>query len=158
MVRPEEVFDCPANIFVAGFIGTPQMNFFDAKLEKAGGKYYTVIEGMKIDLPEESQKVLEANQTQPQDVTLGVRPEHIILTEDANEAHVTATIDVSEMMGSSINLHVKVNDQDVVVIVPTMKIKGTHTENFAYGKSINISFDGKMVHLFNKINGDSMLQ
>ena len=155
---PEEVFDCPANVFVAGFIGTPQMNFFDAKLEKAGGKYYTVIEGMKIDLPEESQKVLEANKTQPQDVTLGVRPEHIIVTDNASEAHVTATIDVSEMMGSSINLHVKVKDQDVVVIVPTMKLKGNHTENFAYGKSINIAFSGKMVHLFNKVNGDSLLQ
>ena len=155
---PEEVFDHPANLFVAGFIGTPQMNFFEASLEKSGGKYHVVLEGMRIDLPEGKQSKLAANGVEAQAVTLGVRPEHIIITEKAEDAHVSATIDVSEMMGSSINLHVKVNEQDVVVIVPTMKVKGHHSDSFAYGTDINISFDGEMVHLFDSEKGESLLK
>ena len=56
---PQEVFDHPANIFVAGFIGMPQMNFFDAKLLKEDGKYSVSVGGIKVDLPEAKQSALE---------------------------------------------------------------------------------------------------
>ena len=67
---PQEVFDHPANLFVAGFIGTPQMNFFDAKLEKSGETYYVSTCGVRIDLPADKQAALKKGNVQPQDITL----------------------------------------------------------------------------------------
>ena len=77
---PQEVFDHPANLFVAGFIGMPQMNFFDAQLERrADGVYEVLLENAHIQLSEEKQARLEANGVQSQAIKLGVRPEHIML-------------------------------------------------------------------------------
>ena len=154
---PTDVFDHPANLFVAGFIGTPQMNFFDARLEKDSKGYYVTVEGSRVDLPEDKQKRLREKSVESQDITLGVRPEHIIISKDGDYSQISATVDVSEMMGSSINLHLKVNGKDVVVIVPTMNVSGAHIESFSYGKKIDISFSGNMVHLFDKTDGNSLL-
>ena len=79
---PQEVFDHPANLFVAGFIGTPQMNLFDAKLVKNGEKYAVAIGGVTVELSDEKQARLQANNVEPQDVTLGVRPDHLMLCAD----------------------------------------------------------------------------
>ena len=57
---PQEVFSHPANLFVAGFIGTPQMNFFDAELTKENGKYFATVQGAKFELPEDKQEALKA--------------------------------------------------------------------------------------------------
>ena len=91
---PQDVFNHPHNIFVAGFIGTPQMNFFDAKLSKEGGKYVVSVGGIKVELSQEKQAALSARNVSPQDVTLGVRPEHIQLSNNG----IAAKVDVSEMM------------------------------------------------------------
>ena len=70
---PEEVFNHPANLFVAGFIGMPQMNLFDARLERrADGVYEVLLENARIQLSEEKQARLEANGVQSQAIKLGV--------------------------------------------------------------------------------------
>ena len=76
---PQEVFNHPANLFVAGFIGTPQMNFFDAVLTRTGDKYTVTAYGTVFEPDEEKQAALLANNAQSGAVTLGVRPEHIML-------------------------------------------------------------------------------
>ena len=78
---PAEVFNRPANVFVAGFIGTPQMNFFDASLEIADGNYCVTLEGKKTILPEDRQKILKAKGQAAGSVILGIRPEHIQLVQ-----------------------------------------------------------------------------
>lgn len=156
---PSQVFNHPENLFVAGFIGTPQMNFFNARLEKDGsGKYYVELEGTKIDLPDKKQQLLSKNGTEPQDMTLGVRPEHIIVTDGKKEGCISATIDVSEMMGSSIHLHVNVHGQDVIVIIPAIELNVAYSRNSAHGSTIDITFAGEMVHLFDKERGMSLLK
>ena len=102
---PQEVFDHPTNLFVAGFIGTPQMNFFDAELVKEDGRYAVVLENARVELSEAKQANLARKQVQPGPITLGVRPEHISLAGDASQA-VRGTVDVAEMMGSAVHLHV----------------------------------------------------
>ena len=97
---PQEVFDHPTNLFVAGFIGTPQMNFFDAELVKEDGRYAVVLENARVELSEAKQANLARKQVQPGPITLGVRPEHISLAGDASQA-VRGTVDVAEMMGSA---------------------------------------------------------
>ena len=139
---PQEVFNNPRNLFVAGFIGTPQMNFFDAKLTREQGKYFVELGGVKVELSEEKQQRLAANNVEPQDVTLGVRPEHTSL----GDTGIVAKVDVSEMMGSSVHLHVTAEGRDVIIIVPTLEMKG----NYGIGDTVHFNFEGNVAHVFSK--------
>ena len=146
---PQEVFNHPYNLFVAGFIGTPQMNFFnDAKLLKENGKYVVEIGGMKVELSAEKQEKLAKNNVQPQEIVLGVRPEHITL-----EKGLDGKVDVSEMMGSSVHLHVNSLGRDVVMVVSTMNMTGAEVAALANGSPISYTFAGHVCHVFNKETG-----
>ena len=145
---PQEVFDHPSNLFVAGFIGMPRMNMFDAKLVKNNGKYAVEIGGISVELNEEKQARLAANDVAEQEVLLGVRPEHIVLCADG----IKGKVDVSEMMGSSVHLHVSAEGKDVIVIVPTL---GAAT-NFPMGSEVNMTFGGNVAHVFNKETGTNL--
>ena len=140
---PQNLYDSPCNLFVAGFIGTPQMNFFDAKLVKnSDGKYAVAIDGINVELAEDKQVRLSAKNVPEQDVTLGVRPDHIMLCADG----VKGTVDVSELMGSSVHLHISTHDHDVVVIVPT----NGNAAHFPMGSEVNMIFGGNVAHVFSK--------
>ena len=139
---PQEVFNNPRNLFVAGFIGTPQMNFFDAKLLREGEKFFVEIGGVKIELDKEKEARLLANDVQTQEVTLGVRPEHTVVADEG----IAATVDVSEMMGSSVHLHVNAAGKDVIIIVPTIDVKG----HYAMGDTVHFTFNGNGAHVFSK--------
>ena len=145
---PQEVFDHPANLFVAGFIGTPQMNLFDAKLVKNGEKYAVAIGGVTVELSDEKQARLQANNVEPQDVTLGVRPDHLMLCADG----IKGTVDVSELMGSSVHLHITAEGKDVIVIVPT----NGAAANFPMGSEVNLIFGGNVAHVFSKETGKNL--
>ena len=137
---PQEVFDNPRNIFVSSFIGTPKMNHFDGRLEKEGKKYFAVLpSGYKVELPEEKCERLLANNIESQDVTLGVRPEHIHLDENG----IPGVVTVSELMGGSTHLHVQVGSHDVIVIVPNNGKRVDYD-----GKIIKLGFEGACVHAF----------
>jgi len=150
---PQEVFDHPANLFVAGFIGMPQMNFFDAKLSVEDGKYFVSTNGIKVELSAEKQAALSAKNVPAQDITLGVRPNHISLCDGGN--CVTATVDVSEMMGSEVHLHVNADGKDIVIIVPTLSVSGSYKDAFKYGAELHLTFGGNVCHVFGK-DGNSL--
>ncbi len=139
---PQEVFNNPRNLFVAGFIGTPQMNFFDARLERDGKNYFVLLGDEKVELSPEKESRLFANDVPSQDIVLGVRPEHISLTEGG----VPAKVDVSEMMGSSIHLHVTSEGKDVIIIVPS---EGA-VSHFEMGSDVSFTFKGNVAHVFSK--------
>ena len=139
---PQEVFNHPANLFVAGFIGMPVMNFFDAKLVREGMKYFVEVGGYRQELSPEKEERLYNKGVQSQDITLGVRPEHT----DVSDTGVAATVEVAEMMGSSVHLHVNADGHDVIIIVPTVDMKG----NYEMGDTVHFSFTGKVAHVFSK--------
>ena len=145
---PQEVFDHPANQFVAGFIGMPQMNFYDGELVKENGKYAVALEGAKIVLFEEKQANLTKNGVKPQPVTLGVRPEHIRLGGNAGES-IRGTVDVSEMMGSAVHLHVNACGQDSIIIVQMNDIN-EEAVDLSIGAPVSFTFRGKNVNIFDK--------
>ena len=147
---PQEVFEHPANLFVAGFIGTPQMNFFDAQLEKDGDNYFVTVQGAKIDLPSDKQEALKAAGIAPQAITLGIRPDHIVLCEENAPQAIAATVDVTELMGSTIHMHVNMGGKDAIVILPTIDLSTEQKTGFSYGSKINVTFGGNVVHLFSK--------
>ena len=146
---PQNVFDHPANLFVAGFIGTPQMNFFDAKLRKMGDVYSVEVCGAIIELPANKQAALKAAGAEAQEITLGIRPDHITLCE-GGAASINATVDVTELMGSTIHMHVNIAGEDAVVILPTIDLSSEQKNGFKYGTKINITFGGNVVHMFGK--------
>ena len=139
---PQEVFDHPANLFVAGFIGTPQMNLFDGKLIKQDGKYAVTVENITVVLSDDKQKRLSDKNVPEQDIILGVRPDHIMLCADG----IKGKVDVSELMGSSVHLHVSAEGKDVVVIVPT----NGNAAHFPMGSEVNMIFGGNVAHVFSK--------
>ncbi|MBQ1757487.1 MAG: sn-glycerol-3-phosphate ABC transporter ATP-binding protein UgpC [Erysipelotrichaceae bacterium] len=138
---PQEVFDHPANLFVSGFIGTPQMNYFDARLLIRDGRYFVETKGYEVELSEDKQARLREHNVEEQEVTLGIRPEHLSITDKG----IKGSVDVSELMGSSLHLHMTVEDKDVIIIVPTEGAKIDYS-----GRELEIGFNGKVAHLFSK--------
>ena len=138
---PQEVFDHPANLFVSGFIGTPQMNYFDAELVNREGNYYVETKGISVKLAEDKQLRLKEHDVKNQPVILGVRPEHLTIAEKG----INGQVEVSELMGSSLHLHMTVDGKDVICIVPTEGRKVNYD-----GKQLNLAFTGDVAHVFSK--------
>lgn len=133
---PAEVFSKPANKFVAGFIGTPQMNFLPATLRVENGKCTVALLGTELDLPYEN----VSPDLNGKAVIFGVRPEHV----NVGEKGIPAVVDVCELMGSNVNLHLRSADEDVEAIVPSHEV-GDYGHEFAQA---HISFDMDQLHFF----------
>ncbi len=146
---PQEVFDRPSNLFVAGFIGTPQMNFFDGKLSKQDGKYRITVGEAVMELSGKAQAILEKKGAGDMDVIVGVRPEHISFAPNAGPHTIASKVDVSEMMGSEVYLHVNAAGKDVVLRVPTVDLPEEHRAGIPYGTEITFTFRPELIHLFN---------
>ena len=143
---PQQVFNHPHNLFVATFIGTPQMNLFEnAKLVKENGK----IDALTVELSADKQEALAANNVAEQDIVLGVRPEHITLENTG----ISGTVDVSELMGSTVHLHVTSMGRDVVMVVSTMNMTGAEVAALAHGNGVTYNFPGHCCHVFSKETG-----
>ena len=153
---PQEVFDHPANIFVAGFIGMPQMNFFDGELVRDGSAYALAVNGAKIALSERMQKALAEKDTPAGNVIVGCRPEHLILKAPGPDT-MQASVDVSEMMGSEIHLHLSCFGKDVVVRVPTTELDASQRGGLAYGTEVSLTFPEDLIHLFNPETEENLL-
>ncbi len=154
---PQQVFDHPANIFVAGFIGMPQMNFFDGQLIADGGHYSLKVMDASMDLPAQSQARLKAADVSSMPVTLGIRPEHITFAPQAGPHCLTGTVDVSEMMGSEIHLHISAGGRDVVLRVPTTELGSEHKGGIAYGTEVHFTFRSELIHLFDPQSEQNLL-
>ena len=126
----------------------PRMNIFDAKLVKNGGKYAVALGGVEVELSADKQERLAALNVAPQDIALGVRPEHLTLK---GTDLLKGTVDVSEMMGSEIHYHVSYEGQDVILIIPTL---GNAT--VAMGAEIGFTFSGEVAHIFDKETGKNL--
>ena len=149
---PQEVFIHPANLFVAGFIGTPQMNFFDAELVRQGDRYHVSLAGATVALSPEKCRRLADGGVESGPVTLGVRPEHMVLTTADNA--IFASVDVSEMMGSAIHIHVDACGRDVVIVVPVSEEElETRERALAMGTPVRFTFRGSAAHLFDRETG-----
>jgi multiple sugar transport system ATP-binding protein len=138
---PQELFDKPVNLFVAGFIGMPVMNFFaDSKLTLEGGKYCAVIHGVKFELSEFQQNALRANAQKPCDIVAGIRPQYITV----GKGDLTASIEVSELMGTEYNIHADCGGDEVVMVIPTMDLE----TDVSMGATVKFTTNPKLIQLF----------
>lgn len=142
---PMEIYKRPVNKFVAGFIGSPPMNFLEGRIVKKDEKLYFA-EGMfQARIPEESKKPLldYANKR----ITLGIRPEDIydrlFLSEAPPENTLKAFLDVVEPMGSESHLHLKTKENRFIAKVPG-------SQNPGAGQDMDLVFDMSKAHFFDK--------
>jgi len=147
---PQEVFNKPVNLFVAGFIGMPVMNFFDnCKLLLEDGTYYAEIRGVKFKLSDFQQKALKQNGVESCDIVAGIRPQHITV----GEGELSAKVEVSEMMGSEYNIHARSNEDEVVMVVPTV---GLETD-VSMGATVNFTTNPDLIQLFDKKTSNNLI-
>ncbi len=145
---PQVLYNDPVNVFVAGFIGSPQMNFCEAKLVKSGSDVVVEFgEDKHIKLsPTRAQKVTEAGYI-GKTVTLGIRPEDLYDDEDSlmkfSSNIVSASVDVTELMGAETYLFLTIDG-----ISMTARVKPTSTAR--RGDTIKVAFDPEKIHIFDK--------
>ena len=123
------------------------MAFIDELADKLGLTVGESVGGCKVELSGDKQKNLAAKNVSAQAITLGVRPSHMVLAKQPGNT-LSATIDVSELMGSEVHFHANAEGRDVVVIVPTMDTTGTHIDSFRAGDQMNLTFSGNVCHVF----------
>ena len=146
---PQNLYDMPCNEFVAGFIGSPQMNFADATLVKEGGKFALKFDKYTIVLPDSKNKNGCLDAYAGKEVRFGIRPEHVhdepeFLAKCENGNGVLeANVDVTELMGAEIYLYVNIGGAPITARVePHSKAKP--------GDNIQIAFDLEKIHIFDK--------
>jgi multiple sugar transport system ATP-binding protein len=140
---PKHLYDHPANKFVAGFIGSPAMNFFDAALEKADDGLYVKNDEFRVKLPED--KVERYASYAGKEVLFGIRPEDIhnpaYLPADVTPATVKTKVDVQELMGYEIYLYLINGDMNYVARVDPRS-------QYTVGEEIEVAFNMQNIHLF----------
>ena len=117
---PQALFDTPCNLFVAGFIGSPQMNFIDAVIEMKGEKMYARVGDDTILVPDF--KVAALTPYIGKTVVMGIRPESFRAFEDATDDNsLTGTIDFYELLGADVNLYAFINGTKVIARMPSSR-------------------------------------
>ena len=155
---PEECFDMPQNLFVAEFIGAPKMNIIKTELKKEGGAYAVTPFGVKLAVDGVKGDKLKAKNVDGGEVLLGVRPEHIQIAHANDKGAIPVTLEVNEMMGSELHLHVYTEDGTrLIVRVPTIDLSHEDRENMVAGHKLFITFQGKVMHFFNPETEENLL-
>lgn len=147
---PERLFQYPANQFVAGFIGTPPMNFAETivKYEPNEGIYLEE-NGRKIRIPKEKAEKLREGNYIGRAVTMGIRPEHVILNPTEEEGiHGAGTVDVYEMLGSEAIVYVNREQSKEKLILKTDTGVSVKT-----GDRVTYSYVPSRLHLFDRVDG-----
>lgn len=153
---PQNLFDKPANLFVATFIGTPQMNIINAKLTPADGRMYADFGEGRLRVPDSVVRRLKSDAYIGKDICLGIRPEDIHDEPEFVEENPTMTlkanVDNTELMGSETYLYLKVPGIDsnlVARIAPRTRAQ--------VGNEIDIAFDPQKIYMFDAATGDNIL-
>ena len=140
---PQTLYDSPANQFVAGFMGSPAMNFFQAKIEKSGSKLLVNTDDFKLEIPKDKVKVYAPYEGKS--VVLGIRPEDIYNPEyqsaGIKAATVECKVDLLELMGDEIYVYMVSGKHDLAARVdPRSK--------YAVGEKVKVAFDMSKIHIF----------
>ncbi|CAN5695427.1 sn-glycerol-3-phosphate ABC transporter ATP-binding protein UgpC [soil metagenome] len=110
--KPREVYHNPANMFVAGFLGSPPMNFWTGRLERDQDSLSVVSQSIRVQLP--GPIAQSASLSNLGDVVIGIRPEHILVNRTQNDAGIPAHVVLVEDLGNEVLLDLRVGDQPLV--------------------------------------------
>ena len=145
---PQKLYEKPVNIFVAGFIGTPQMNFLNGVLEKEGDDLYFIYEGNKLKMPADKAKDPALADYIGKEVVGGLRPECIhddeINIANCEGAVIETYVDVTELMGAEIYLYLNVGEEGKLIA------RVSSRSSTRAGDTIKVGFDMSRMHIFDK--------
>ena len=145
--NPQVMYDYPANIYVAGFIGTPQMNFADAKIKEEGKNIYIMLGNSKIKLPENRAKNILGKGYDGKDIIMGIRPEALydeqVYIDSFPDAIVDATVEVVELLGPEALIYCVIEGTNMIARVKP------HTKA-RHGDVIKLAVDTDRLHIFDK--------
>jgi multiple sugar transport system ATP-binding protein len=149
---PDEIYDAPANRFVAGLFGSPPMNFLEAELTRQNGNMEVTCGQMTISLPPKvGAHVLD--HAPSRQVTLGIRPEAIRQSPKATEGSVPASVYVTEPLGHNVIVDIRFADQII-------RARGDRDDdrlaNLQPDDPISIRFDEAQVHIFDRVTGQRL--
>ncbi len=144
---PNNLYEKPANVFVAGFIGSPQMNMITVKVDNRADGVYLVYGNSAIKLPDGKGKKPEVLAYNGKEVLMGIRPEDIhdeeAFLSTAPESVVSVDVELTEMMGAETFLYLKFGDTSL-----TARVNPRTTAR--HGDTIKVAFDTNKIHLFDK--------
>ena len=139
---PKVLYDTPCNLFVAGFIGSPQMNFLDVTIEAQDGKLFAILNGDKLEIPEFKHEALTPYIGK--EVIMGLRPEDFLPISEATETNaISAQVDFFELLGAETNLYIFVGDKKVIVKMPSYMDRPT-------AEYIRVPAEMQRAHFFDK--------
>ncbi len=145
---PQNLYDLPCNIFVAGFIGTPQMNFINSKLTKEGEDVYISFENCKFKLPAEKAQSEELQEYIDKEVVVGVRPECIhdepMYLSSLEDWTTDVDVEVTELMGAETYLYLKLGEETNLIA----RVSSRSTAKS--GDTVKVAFDISHAHIFDK--------
>jgi len=149
MGSPRELYDTPNNLFVAGFIGSPSMNFMD--LAVANGSLengHTRLVGAGIEVVLDNRHATEIRSAGLETVTVGVRPEHLSVG-GSGSLSINAKIDVTEFLGNGILVHAQAEGRDIVATLESETAPDV-------GQNVVLTAEAEKVHLFDPQSGHSL--
>jgi multiple sugar transport system ATP-binding protein len=150
---PQNLYDHPTNMFVAGFIGSPSMNFFPSTVEQEGGELFITGEGMRVRVPQQYRQALTAQVGKQ--LIFGLRPEDVAdvrMEQNVDQQSVVpVSVDVVEPMGSEIYLYLltKGNQQFVARVDPMTKVQP--------GEQMQVVFDMSKMHAFDPTTQQTLM-
>jgi len=149
--RPQELYNNPINIFVAGFIGTPQMNFIEARLLRDESNYFLRIDDINFPLPEDrySREILK--EYLDKEIVVGVRSEDVVEIDD-NRQGLDAKIEVAEHMGSEIFVYIDYKSNKIIA-----KFGSDLNNSINDRNGIKVAFKMNKIHLFDKETENNLL-
>ena len=152
LAPPTEIFHHPQDEFVAGFIGSPPMNFLDCDLRSKDGSYAIALEGFTYPIPPQiGQKIEESGNLSDRKVRLGVRPEDVSLSVQKKEAALVGNVLVTEPVGESVIYRVRIGEKlDILVEIPT---EGAVRSE---GETVEVRFDPERLHFFHPETGKAL--
>ncbi len=149
VATPRELYDFPANTFVAGFIGTPQMNIINVKVMFEDENCYITFGGFNIPVSQKTTKILNEKRYKDQELIMGIRPEHIELSKGEASPDIVGTVELVELMGSETLVHMNVGGERL-----TMKIS---SENYIKsGDKVKLNLAKEKIYLFDKETGEAI--
>jgi len=147
---PQNLYSYPINLFVAGFIGAPQMNFMTAQVQKSHDGYSAKFGDTMIPILSERADMEKLADYVGKDVTIGIRPEHISIEkpnmEHTNYVTLNANVDLAELMGAEIYLYSNVNDINLIAKIPPI-------EGINVGDIVKLALDCTKIHVFDPETG-----
>ena len=154
---PQNLYDYPTNLFVAGFIGTPQMNFFTVTLEKRGTDVYAVFGENAIKIPKGKLQKFVSDSYIGKEVYMGVRPENIHDEEGfinaSPDSKIKVSVEIVELMGSETYLYLKTSGKEGNIIA---RVDPRSTARS--GNTIEVAFDVNRLHFFDKDTEATILE